>query len=97
MRVYVSFLFCFLFAGLSPMYGQKPHQQLESQIIAMEHRYWEAWKNKDANTLAQIRTEEFREADQDGVLDKKQAEQGESDMEITSYVLKNEKVSPPPA
>ncbi len=54
---------------------------------------WEASKHKDAKTLAQLRTEDFQEVDKDGVWDKKQAEQGESDMEITDFTLKNEKVS----
>lgn len=92
MKVYVSLLFCLFFAGLSPTYGQQAHQQIESQIIALEHKYWEALRNKEAKTLAEIRAEDFREADQDGVLDKKQAAQAESDMEITSYALRNEKV-----
>lgn len=59
----------------------------------MEHRYWEAWKKRDARTLAQIRAEDFREADHDGVWDKKQTEQGDLDLETTAFTMSNEKVS----
>jgi len=94
--------FFVVWACLSPLHGQQSagnantspgRWELERQIIALEHRYWEAWKMSDAKTLAQIRAEDFREADHDGVWDKKQTEEGDLDLETTAFRMSNEKVS----
>ena len=93
---------CVLLCCLSPLHGQQSadngntsagQREPERQIIALEHRYWEAWKMRDAKTLAQIRAEDFREADHDGIWDKKQTEEGDLDLETTAFRISNEKVS----
>ena len=66
MNKYLWLSFCFFLGCLSSLHAQQSQQQLESQISALEHRYWEAWRDRDAKTLAQIRAEDFREADHDG-------------------------------
>ena len=68
MRTPTCALLCLFFASFSPLYAQQPdakddtsagRRELESQIVALEHKYWEAWRNKDAKTLEQLRTEDF--------------------------------------
>ena len=91
--------FCIVLACLSPLHAQQPptigdaymvKSGVEKQIIALEHRYWEAWKNKDTKTLTQIRAQDFREADHDEVWDKKQTEQGDLDLETPAFTMNNE-------
>jgi len=102
MGKYLYLSFCLLFACLSPLHAQQPvansdtsanQPEVGSQIIALEHRYWEAWKHKDAKTLTQLRADDFREADHDGVWDKKQTEQGDLDLETPAFTMNNERVS----
>ena len=92
----------FFGACLPPLHAQQSggdaststgRQELEREIIALEHRYWQAWKHKDAKALAQLRAEDFREVDHDGVWDKRQTEQGDLDLETPEFSMSNEKVS----
>ena len=101
MRTHVYSVLCLWFTFLTPLYAQHAalkkaasagRRPLGSSLIALEHRYWEAWKRKDTKTLAQLRADDFREVDQDGVMDKKQAEQIELDLEITEFKIENERV-----
>lgn len=102
MNKYLCLSFCLFLVCLSPLQAQQPapnsatsanQPEIATQVIALEHRYWEAWKNRDTKTLAQIRAEDFREADHDGVWDKRQTEQGDLDLETTAFTMSSEKVS----
>lgn len=70
-----------------------PPLEPRAQIISLEHKYWEAWKSKDLKTLARLRSEDFREVDQDGVKNKRQAAQIDAALQVTSFTIRNERVS----
>ena len=65
------------------------NSSVESQIIALEKKGWEAWKNKDADFFRMFLTDDALSVNSNGVSDKAQIIKSYGDCDVKSYSLKD--------